>query len=361
MHAGLCESESPLHLMPDPNPNDPPPRCTLRDIAARAGVSVSTVGRALKGDPRISAGRREKIQALAEEMGYRPNPMVSALMASFRQAHPEAPKGASLALVYRNKSLDPNDRPMRRVADAFREAADAHGYGFEEVDLLRDPMEARDLEKMLWQRGVQGILFSRRALEMETIGAFDWERMALVGFGPLTIDRQLSRVLSNYRQHMRLSLEELAAVGVRRPALILMDVEDRLSGSGWVAEYEYHRSFRDPDGKLARPLLLRDQSEEERERARRWIEEVRPDAVITHCPFAAEIFAEVDRGKTGRRVSFLSQAAFSEPGFRVTHIDQRQDAAGRAGVDLLVRMIHSNRRGWNHEAVEVAVDGVLGA
>lgn len=46
---------------------------TIRDIAAKAGVSVSTASRALNNNPRISQATRERIQALAEAEGYLPN------------------------------------------------------------------------------------------------------------------------------------------------------------------------------------------------------------------------------------------------------------------------------------------------
>ena len=42
----------------------------MKDIAARAGVSVMTVSRAFKQDGSVSAGRRAAILQVAEEMGY---------------------------------------------------------------------------------------------------------------------------------------------------------------------------------------------------------------------------------------------------------------------------------------------------
>ncbi|MGE5574199.1 MAG: LacI family DNA-binding transcriptional regulator [Bacteroidota bacterium] len=44
---------------------------TIRELARMAGVSPSTVSRALSGNARISQSRREQIQRLAEEKGYR--------------------------------------------------------------------------------------------------------------------------------------------------------------------------------------------------------------------------------------------------------------------------------------------------
>lgn len=45
----------------------------LKDIAARAGVSVMTVSKALRGEPDVAAATRERIKQLARQLGYVPN------------------------------------------------------------------------------------------------------------------------------------------------------------------------------------------------------------------------------------------------------------------------------------------------
>ena len=46
----------------------------MEEIAARLEVSVSTVSRALRNDPRIRESLRKRVCETAETMGYRPNP-----------------------------------------------------------------------------------------------------------------------------------------------------------------------------------------------------------------------------------------------------------------------------------------------
>lgn len=53
---------------------------TVRTISALAGVSPSTVSRALKGDPRISEKTRAAVAAIAQQEGYAPNAMARGLV-----------------------------------------------------------------------------------------------------------------------------------------------------------------------------------------------------------------------------------------------------------------------------------------
>lgn len=54
-------------------------RATIKDIAARAGVSKTTVSFALNNPKRISKETYEKIIAIVEELGYFPNPVARTL------------------------------------------------------------------------------------------------------------------------------------------------------------------------------------------------------------------------------------------------------------------------------------------
>jgi DNA-binding LacI/PurR family transcriptional regulator len=55
-------------------------RVSIKDIAKAAGVSHSTVSRALGDSPLVSVGTKERIQSLAREMGYSPDAQARSLV-----------------------------------------------------------------------------------------------------------------------------------------------------------------------------------------------------------------------------------------------------------------------------------------
>ena len=57
--------------MPDP---------TIYDVAQAADVATSTVSRAFSNPQRVSTRTRERVLAVASELGYRPNPHARALL-----------------------------------------------------------------------------------------------------------------------------------------------------------------------------------------------------------------------------------------------------------------------------------------
>src|SRR5260221_13204328 len=63
----------------------PSPAPTMQQIADAAGVSRMAVSLALRNSPKISKATADRIRKLADDFGYRPKPMVSALMTQLLQ------------------------------------------------------------------------------------------------------------------------------------------------------------------------------------------------------------------------------------------------------------------------------------
>ncbi|MBA8794811.1 LacI family transcriptional regulator [Friedmanniella endophytica] len=65
--------------MPGPTPTGGSRPTTLADVAARAGVAVSTVSRALSNPTRVNVRTRERVEQAARELDYTANPSARAL------------------------------------------------------------------------------------------------------------------------------------------------------------------------------------------------------------------------------------------------------------------------------------------
>lgn len=65
-------------------------RITQRDLVEALGVDVSTVSKALKGDPAVARATVERVRSKAAEIGYVPDPVLGALAAYRQRLQPEA-------------------------------------------------------------------------------------------------------------------------------------------------------------------------------------------------------------------------------------------------------------------------------
>lgn len=59
---------------------------SIRELAARLGISKATVSLALNNSPRVNKSTAEKIRRAAKKAGYQRNTMVSTMMSSMRKS-----------------------------------------------------------------------------------------------------------------------------------------------------------------------------------------------------------------------------------------------------------------------------------
>ena len=103
---------------------------TIADVARVAGVSISTVSYALSGKRHVSEPVRGRIQAVIEELGYRPNAAARALRTGTAR---------SVGLVVPDVTHPFFGKTMRGA----QEAAWSAGYSVALVDVPLDrPLEA---------------------------------------------------------------------------------------------------------------------------------------------------------------------------------------------------------------------------
>src|SRR3954469_1504557 len=108
---------------------------SMRDVAARAGVTAATVSLVLRRSPLISVPTRERVLAAVQALGYRPHPFVQSLMRT-RRSRRGAALGPVLAFVTAFPTRDGWRRdptPVFRQMFAGAQArADEGGYRLQE-------------------------------------------------------------------------------------------------------------------------------------------------------------------------------------------------------------------------------------
>ena len=93
---------------------------TLRDVARAAGVSPATASRALSAPDLVAPARREHVQQVARDLGYRPNR--AAPRADHRPDRQPVPRGARPRepVLRRRRQRRPGARPRPRLRPARR-------------------------------------------------------------------------------------------------------------------------------------------------------------------------------------------------------------------------------------------------
>lgn len=178
-------------------------RPTLSDVARRAGFSRALVSRALRGEPGVSAGARERILATADELGYRPNPWARGLRG--RAAPMVAVLLSDMANGYQTD-----------VASGLEEAVEEQGGTTLLVHGRRDPDRmVRQLEAMA-RLGVTGIVAVTSWVPPATLAVLARQvPVAVVGRLPQPVPG-VSTVANDDPAGARAAVDHLVGLGHRR-------------------------------------------------------------------------------------------------------------------------------------------------
>lgn len=217
----------------------------MRDIAAAASVSQSTVSRVLNGVPTavpIAAETRERVLQAARRLGYRPNPLARGL------------RGASTNLIGA-VVRDFSDLFFAGVVEALVAESMAHGYNvvFGHVP-VRTTEEAVSLTAVLETRHTDAVILlgdmqDHPQLQADLRGTF----LPVVALWPGTNPLEFPTVDADDRAGIWAGLSHLKALGHRRIAMVSAE----LPGGYRVRDDAYAAFMREhwdgvPDGYLRR-------------------------------------------------------------------------------------------------------------
>lgn len=313
-------------------------RVTIRDIAKVTGLHFTTVALCLRDSARLKPETRKRVQQVAREMGYKPDPMVAALMV-YRQTK-RVPNFQSVLAWINNwpeqRGLTKN-ATFRRYLTGASERAQELGYLVEEFWLREPGMTPDKMARILKARNVQGLLMAPQPRPYATLH-FNFTGFSAIAFG-YSMQPSVLNVITNHHFHtMKEMISNLLQLGYRRIGFYNeqqwdQNVESGLMGSFALAFWTYsHLEYIPP---LFNPQhdmgLFRD-----------WMKKHQPDVVISY-DYVLKKLAELDY-KVPRQVGFASLDIDLENKY-VSGLNQNDVAIGKRAVDLLVGMIQRGETG----------------
>lgn len=182
---------------------------TIKDLAEKLNISVSTVSRALKDNPEISQQTRKTVQALAKELGYKPNPIAVAL-----KTHKSNTIGVVVPQIVSTF--------FANVVKKIEEVADKYGYNV----LVSSSNESFEKEKknidIFLANRTDGIILSlsRATTSYEHIRHIQEYGVPLVLFDRTTKELEVSKVVADDADAAYKVVQHLIQGGARKIALI---------------------------------------------------------------------------------------------------------------------------------------------
>ena len=247
---------------------------SLADVARAAGLHKSTVAKALQNHPKINADTKTRVQEIARNLGYRPDPVLSKI-ATYRWRKPHAEAGTGIAIVWQARN-DSEARLPPTLRKALETSLEAAGYR-QSWHCIRTLADARLLNRTLYSRGIEGILLG--FIQDEAVHqAFDWSRHSIVVFHSGVVATPFHRVAYHVGSSVREALRRAQAAGFRRPGIVVFDERCQLDDTFRLGAFLHETR----EQGLAPNILAVDPAsgDKARKELRRWIHDTRPDIIL---------------------------------------------------------------------------------
>jgi DNA-binding LacI/PurR family transcriptional regulator len=324
---------------------------TIYDVAREAGVSISTVSRSLRNNPNVRPDLRARVQTVADRLGYRPHPLVAALMAQIRTHRKLVFQGNLAYLDWCARREDFATQPvLRRFHAGAVRAAEAQGYALEQFFPAADGLSRATLMRMLAARGMRGaVVFvhvpqdpvTRDALSARTDTTalpLDFSRLTSAALGGRFAPASPHFAANDQYAAGRLVGEQLLARGYRRPGLALSNYLDV------VTEQRFHAGLHSVWSRRegVDPLRCLVHREGDAGTLVSWVRAERPDVLVSYTNDALAWLRAAGL-RAPRDLGFCSLDV--ELGGAVAGVDQRHEEVGAAAVSLVIDQLNQDRLG----------------
>jgi len=314
-------------------------RLTQRDIALRCGVSQMTVSLALRASPKVSSSVRQQIMKTAKQLGWKPDPALSALV-SYRHHSSEKKNISTIAWIARGTAeshaakTNPTWLAYRQGAAA---RAEALGYKLEEFRVNETGITSKRLDQILYSRAIQGLVLPAQGGQPPL--NLSWDKFAAVTCGFALTDPCLHVATSHHFHSAILALRNLRALGYHRVGVLLEQRNDSGTDRGLMEGCLMEQRRYAPGQMLpiiSLPRLTSSLLDD-------YLAANKPDVVLTNFDNAADCMKQL--GLCAPRDLGLAHLSLPVAGGRISGINENAFAVGEAAVELVATMIQRNEFG----------------
>lgn len=192
---------------------------TIKDVAIKAGVSISTVSKVIHDSPSISAATKQRILRIMKELNYYPNIIARSFV---RQSSYHI--GLIMSLKKEDAFLNPY---IYEILGGIEEVVRKNGYLLSIINMstiLDDPVE---LEKLIAQKRVDGFLIHLGGFKEKLARPLDKAGFPYVFIGRPTFTTSSSWVDINNTKAGEIATEHLISQGCRKIAFIGNKAEEQ--------------------------------------------------------------------------------------------------------------------------------------
>lgn len=320
------------------------PRILMKDVAKKAGVHQTTVSLALRNHPSLPKSTRERIQNLANEMGYRPDPALSALVA-YRQATKNQPTEQVIAWIInlQDPSRFENNHIHKNLVEGAKERAKELGYKLDLFWYGSEYKDCKSLNRVLKARGIQGVIFGAFDYRDEPF-ELDWDHFSVMKINQVPRNLNFDAILCNQIEAVSLAIDDLQRVGAKRFGIALSEFEEVNKQFMFGAGFYANRRKINPENWIE-PFYFShsaDYSENVIPSVLEWAREQKLDAIISNWNNIDEVAHTLtEDGNPCRFVPLDANERTREFG----GINQDHRESGRRAIDMAVGQIKTFRRG----------------
>lgn len=325
-------------------------RLRMADVAAKAGVSASTVCRALKADPQIPAATRERVRQVAASMGYAPDPLLSAFAAR-RRGKSSGVDVTTIAFVTRFPTATGwRQNPYyRRMFDGAQERAHQLGYDLQNFWLGEPGMTGERLSSILYHRGIS-VVFVAPTPRARSHLSLRWDRFSCITVGYSLLRPDLHRVSAHNFHGILTSVRALRRLGYRRIGFCVFKDTSKRVDDLWLAGFLLCQRLID-DVSLSYYVVDDDTAPTIPD----WCRKEKLDVLIGAEP---GVLAELRRRKFFPEKIDYAAGSWNDEEPEIAGLDQRPDQIGSTAVDLVIGQLQRGERGLPALACTTMVEGV---